>query len=77
MVCSKCQKKLEKTELATPAVKKKNDMFYGSTMSTMGGGGGGESKKSSATLGNTGVSKVGIPYMCFFTAIIVLTYYPI
>lgn len=34
-------------------------MFYGSTMSTMGGGGGGgESKKPSATLGNTGVSKV-------------------
>ncbi|EEQ31093.1 hypothetical protein McanMca71_003636 [Microsporum canis] len=60
MVCSKCQKKVAKTELATPAVKRKSEMYYGSPMSSSAGGGGarsGDSKKSSATLGNTGVSK--------------------
>jgi len=30
MVCAKCQKTLKKTELATPAVKNKNDLYYGS-----------------------------------------------
>ncbi|OJD24511.1 hypothetical protein ACJ73_04132 [Blastomyces percursus] len=56
MVCSKCQRKLKKTELATPAVKRKNDMYYGSPSSTVGGGGDAKSK-SSATLGNAGISK--------------------
>ncbi|KAK2879517.1 hypothetical protein FQN49_000791 [Arthroderma sp. PD_2] len=58
MVCSKCQKKVAKTELATPAVKRKSEMYYGSHLASSGGGGtsGGDSKKS-ATLGNTGVSK--------------------
>lgn len=58
MVCTKCQRKLKKTELATPAVKRKNDMYYGSSSSTVGGGGDAKSKSSSATLGNTGISKV-------------------
>jgi hypothetical protein len=53
MVCSKCQKKLKSTELATPGVKRKNEMYYGSPSTTLGGG---DSKK--ATLGNTGVGKV-------------------
>ncbi|PGH15446.1 hypothetical protein AJ79_02423 [Helicocarpus griseus UAMH5409] len=57
MVCSKCQRKLKKTELATPAVKRKNDMYYGSPSSTVGGGGDAKNRSSSATLGNTGVSK--------------------
>ncbi|EGD97499.1 cript family protein [Trichophyton tonsurans CBS 112818] len=60
MVCSKCQKKVAKTELVTPAVKKKSEMYYGSHLGSSAGGGGtrgGDSKKSSATLGNTGVSK--------------------
>ncbi|EAS28219.3 cript family protein [Coccidioides immitis RS] len=58
MVCSRCQKKLQKTELATPAVKRKNDMFYGSTLSTLGGGGGGgDSKRPSGTSGYAGVTK--------------------
>ncbi|KAK2794898.1 hypothetical protein FQN50_009822 [Emmonsiellopsis sp. PD_5] len=57
MVCSKCQRKLKKTELATPAVKRKNDMYYGSPSSTVGGGGDTKSRSSSATLGNTGISK--------------------
>ncbi|OJJ88428.1 cysteine-rich PDZ-binding protein [Aspergillus glaucus CBS 516.65] len=48
MVCSKCQKKLKSTELATPGVKRKNEMYYGSP-ATSGG--------SKSTLGSTGVSK--------------------
>lgn len=55
MVCGKCQKKLQKTELATPGVKRKNDMYYGSPSTTLGGGG---DAKSKPTLGNTGISKV-------------------
>lgn len=61
MVCSKCQKKVAKTELVTPAVKNKSEMYYGSHLGSSAGGGGtrgGDSKKSSVTLGNTGVSKV-------------------
>ncbi|GAD91786.1 hypothetical protein PVAR5_0362 [Paecilomyces variotii No. 5] len=54
MVCGKCQKKLQKTELATPGVKRKNDMYYGSPSTTLGGGG---DAKSKSTLGNTGISK--------------------
>lgn len=54
MVCTKCQKKLKSTELATPGVKRKNDMYYGSPATTLGGGSAGKS----STLGTTGVSKV-------------------
>lgn len=54
MVCGKCQKKLKATELATPGVKNKNDMYYGSPSSTLGGG----SAKGKSTLGSTGVGKV-------------------
>lgn len=54
MVCSKCQKKLKSTELATPGVKRKNDMYYGSPASTLGG----EGKSGKATLGASGVGKV-------------------
>lgn len=53
MVCSKCQKKLKSTELATPGVKSKNDMYYGSPSTTLGGG-----SKGKSTLGATGVGKV-------------------
>ncbi|KAG5301392.1 cript family protein [Histoplasma ohiense] len=56
MVCTKCQRKLKKTELATPAVTRKSDIYYGSPSSTVGGSGGANSK-SSATLGKTGISK--------------------
>ena len=44
MVCSKCQRTLRKTTLATPGVKHKNDITTSSS-------------KSSTTLGNTGVGK--------------------
>ncbi|KAL1979937.1 hypothetical protein VTN96DRAFT_4893 [Rasamsonia emersonii] len=54
MVCAKCQKKLQKTELVTPGVKRKTDMYYGSPSSTLGAGG---DAKAKPTLGNTGVSK--------------------
>ena len=53
MVCAKCQK-LQKTSLATPGVKRKNDIYYGSPTA-----GGKDSSKTSATLGSTGIGKVG------------------
>jgi hypothetical protein len=48
MVCAKCQKTIKQTELATPAVKRKNEMYYGSPAGD----------KTKATLGG-GISKVG------------------
>jgi hypothetical protein len=54
MVCAKCQK-LNKTTLATPGVKKKSEMYYGSPASSSTSTG-----KKSATLGQTGISKVSI-----------------
>lgn len=59
MVCAKCQKKLKATELATPGVKRKNEMYYGSPSTTLGGGSGaGSAAKGKSTLGATGVGKV-------------------
>ncbi|KAB5558570.1 microtubule-associated protein CRIPT-domain-containing protein [Coniochaeta sp. 2T2.1] len=46
MVCAKCSK-LSKTTLATPGVKKKSEMYYGSAASS-------SSDKKSATLGQSG-----------------------
>ncbi|KAL2851590.1 PDZ-binding protein [Aspergillus pseudoustus] len=66
MVCSKCQKKLKQTELATPGVKRKSEMYYGSPSTTLGGGGSGAggagtatatAGKAKPTLGGTGISK--------------------
>lgn len=51
MVCAKCQKS-SKTTLATPAVKKKSYMYYGSPASSSS-----MTEKKSATLGQTGISK--------------------
>lgn len=56
MVCSKCQKLTKPTSLATPGVKKKNEMYYGSPA---GSSKSGAKAKTSATLGNTGIGKVG------------------
>lgn len=58
MVCAKCQKKLKATELATPGVKHKNDMYYGSP--TTLGGSSTDKGKSKPTLGATGVGKVRV-----------------
>lgn len=55
MVCAKCQK-LNKTTLATPGVKKKSEMYYGSAASSSSSA----AKTKSATLGQTGISKVCI-----------------
>ncbi|KAK3379845.1 cript family protein [Lasiosphaeria ovina] len=54
MVCGKCAK-LAKTTLATPSVKKKSEMYYGSSASSSASASG--DKKTSATLGQSGVSK--------------------
>ncbi|KAL8829537.1 MAG: hypothetical protein Q9191_001964 [Dirinaria sp. TL-2023a] len=51
MVCAKCQK-LQKTSLATPNVKRKNEMYYGSPTA-----GAKDKSKPSATAGSTGVGK--------------------
>lgn len=59
MVCAKCQKLVNQTKLATPDVKNKKEMYYGSSASTAkttkstGGGAG-----AGATLGNSGIGKV-------------------
>lgn len=52
MVCSKCQK-LQKTTLATPGVKRKNEIYYGSPTTI-----GNDKSKSSAAQGPTGIGKV-------------------
>jgi RNA polymerase subunit RPABC4/transcription elongation factor Spt4 len=52
MVCAKCQKLVKGTSLATPGVKKKSEMYYGSSSATTKASG-----SQSATLGNTGVIK--------------------
>lgn len=59
MVCAKCQKLSKKTELATPSVKRKNDLYYGSPASTSARSS--DKSKTSATLGNNGVGKVSYP----------------
>lgn len=50
MVCAKCQKSQKKTELATPGVKRKNDLYLGSPASN-------DKNKSSAP--SSGIGKVG------------------
>ncbi|CAK7230576.1 hypothetical protein SCUCBS95973_007622 [Sporothrix curviconia] len=54
MVCSKCAKFVTGTALATPGVKKKTEMYYGSSASASAGS---SSAKKSATLGQTGIGK--------------------
>ncbi|EDN92946.1 hypothetical protein SS1G_08811 [Sclerotinia sclerotiorum 1980 UF-70] len=55
MVCAKCQKKSSgTTSLATPEVKKKNDMYFGSPAGSSSSKAG---TKTSATLGNNGIGK--------------------
>jgi len=53
MVCAKCAKLQSQTQLATPGVKRKNDIYLGSPTAATSVKG-----KPSATLGNTGVTKV-------------------
>jgi len=55
MVCAKCQK-TQKTILATPGVKRKNEMYHGSPAGSKLGDK--DKSKSSATMGSTGIGKV-------------------
>ncbi|CAK7270471.1 hypothetical protein SEPCBS119000_004108 [Sporothrix epigloea] len=54
MVCSKCAKFVTGTTLATPGVKKKSEVYYGSSVSSADGS---SNIKKSATLGQTGIGK--------------------
>lgn len=56
MVCAKCQKLQKKTELATPGVKRKNEMYYGSPASSMTSAG--DKSKTPPTAGVAGIGKV-------------------
>lgn len=58
MVCAKCQR-LHKTELATPSVKRKNDLYLGSPASY-------DKSKSSATSHSYSIGKVGWAALCGF-----------
>jgi hypothetical protein len=53
MVCAKCQKLTKSTTLATPEVKKKSEIYYGSPATTSKASG-----SKSATVGQTGIGKV-------------------
>lgn len=64
MVCTKCQKKLKATELATPGVKRKSEMYYGSPSTSSGGSA--SADRTKATLGNTGIGKVCYAMPFFF-----------
>ncbi|KAI9845261.1 MAG: hypothetical protein M1837_005017 [Sclerophora amabilis] len=60
MVCARCQRLQKSTELATPGVKRRNDMYYGSPASSSNTKAGGDQKSSStssATLGTNGIGK--------------------
>lgn len=56
MVCAKCQKALKATELATPSVKRRSEIYYGSPATASKTAV--DKGKTSATLGNSGVGKV-------------------
>ena len=71
MVCTKCQKKISKTTLATPAVKRKADLYYGSPASGANAHASSSKtkvtgKSASATLGNTGVVKACLIFLPLF-----------
>ncbi|KAM0796038.1 microtubule-associated protein CRIPT-domain-containing protein [Usnea florida] len=51
MVCAKCQRLKKKTELATPGVQRKSDLYLGSPNAST------ERGKSSATLKASGIGK--------------------
>ncbi|KAI9803258.1 MAG: hypothetical protein M1825_002049 [Sarcosagium campestre] len=56
MVCAKCQRLQKATSLATPAVKRKSDMYYGSPASTSTSKSADKSK-SASTSTNSGIGK--------------------
>lgn len=66
MVCSKCQKLAKSTTLATPGVKKKSEMYYGSPASSSSKSG--DKSKPSATMGNNGIGKASHPQFMSYTS---------
>ncbi|CAL3968603.1 hypothetical protein PZA11_004632 [Diplocarpon coronariae] len=54
MVCAKCTKIAKSTTLATPGVKKKSEIYYGSPAASSKSG---DKTKTSATLGQNGIGK--------------------
>ncbi|KAG9243073.1 Cript family protein [Calycina marina] len=54
MVCAKCQKSAKSTTLATPGVKKKSEIYFGSAASSSKSS---DKTKSSATTANNGIGK--------------------
>ncbi|KAM4054645.1 microtubule-associated protein CRIPT domain-containing protein [Hirsutella rhossiliensis] len=58
MVCAKCQKLSKGTTLATPDVKKKSEMYYGSpAASSSASSSKAKGTAKPTTLGNSGISK--------------------
>jgi hypothetical protein len=57
MVCNKCQKLIKGTSLATPEVKKKSELYYGSSASSSSASTKGTGASKSTTLGQSGVVK--------------------
>ena len=62
MVCGKCQRLSKATMLATPGVKKKSEIYFGSSTSSSSSKSG-DKTKASATLGNNGIGKVGCLFL--------------
>ena len=56
MVCTKCSKLTKSTTLATPGVKKKSEIYFGSVAASSSKSG--DKTKTSATLGQNGIGKV-------------------
>lgn len=74
MVCSKCQKKLQKTALATPDVKRKSDVYLsGSGFGNVGGAAAAKDKAAKKTSGPTGsgISKVSSLYLVVIVVVVV------
>ena len=61
VLCSKCSKVAKTTSLATPGVKKKNEMYLGSPA---GSSKSTDKSKTSSTLGNNGIGKVWNQVSC-------------
>lgn len=57
MVCAKCQKLQKSTQLATPGVKHKNEMYYGSPAGSASSSSSSKGK-ASTTIGPSGIGKV-------------------
>lgn len=55
MVCVKCAAKSNPTSLATPYVKRKSELYYGSSASSSASSK--DKSTKSATVGNTGIGK--------------------